>query len=250
MVLRILSYNIQEGGEGRLHDIANVIRQQCPDAVALLEAANRAHVETLAGMVDMQLVFGEGNNSEAHIAWLSRYPIARSRNHRDTRLAKTLLEIEVRAEVAGVRLFATHLGSRWDVPQPPDEVPVILQLLRSASGRPHALVGDFNALHPDDPVGQPPDGVQKRGEAVDGAPRQAIGMLLEGGYVDCYRALHPDTPGYTYPSEHPWLRLDYVFASPALARGLRACNVVQGATAAGASDHFPVRAEFALDRSP
>jgi exonuclease III len=28
-------------------------------------------------------------------------------------------------------------------------------------------------------------------------PRQVIPLLLEAGYVDCYRALHPTTPGYT-----------------------------------------------------
>ncbi len=60
--------------------------------------------------------------------------------------------------------------------------------------------------------------IQKRGDPVDGAPRLAIRRILEDGYVDCYRRLHPRTPGFTYPSDVPWLRLDYILASPALAQ--------------------------------
>ena len=244
MTLRILSYNIEEGGGNRLDRIAEVIRQAHPDVVALLEAADRGNAEWLAGALNMQLVFGEANNEQDHVVWLSRLPISRSVNRRHPGLAKTLLEIEVVAGDEPVTLFATHLGSRWDVPQPADEIPIILKLMEGAAGTPHVLVGDFNALGPDDPVGQPPGGEPKRGEAIEGAPRPAIRRILAAGYVDCFRMLHPQAPGYTYPSHHPWLRLDYIFASPELAPHLGACEVVQGTAAATASDHFPMRAEF------
>jgi endonuclease/exonuclease/phosphatase family metal-dependent hydrolase len=239
-----MSYNICEGGEGRLSRIAAVIRGQAPHAVALLEAASRAHAGELAELLGMELVFGEANNPIGHIAWLSALPVSRSANHRRPDLAKTLLEIEVVADGAPLTLFATHLGSRWDVPQPEDEIPVIVSLLRQAAGRPHALAGDFNALRPGDPVGEPPAGVQRRGDARDGASRRALRPLLDAGYLDCWRALHPEAPGYTYPTDHPWLRLDYIFASPGPAPALLACDVVQEAETAAASDHFPVVAEF------
>lgn len=61
-----------------------------------------------------------------------------------------------------------------------------------------------------------PPGVEKRGEARPGAERRAIRLLVDAGYVDCYRALHPEEAGYTYPSDAPWLRLDYIFSSPLL----------------------------------
>lgn len=246
MIMRVLSYNIREGAEGRLVAVTDVIRQEQPNAVALLEAASRDNAETLARELDMQLVFGEANNEQGHIAWLSRHPITSSANYRDARLAKTLLGIEMDLDAGSVMLFAAHLGSRWDRPQPVDEVPVILDLLQLAAGRPHALVGDFNALRPDDPVGQPPGAEQKRGDAVDGAPRRAIQMIVDAGYVDCYRQLHPQAPGYTYPSHHPWLRLDYIFASPHLAQRLLACDIVEQTTTITASDHLPVSADFRL----
>src|SRR5947209_4291726 len=112
MTLKVLSYNIREGGDVRLQGIAAIIRQQQPDALALLEATSRANALTLARDLEMQLVFGEANNG-IHVAWLSCLPIQGERNHRLTVLAKTLLEIEVAWEGAPLRLFATHLASRW-----------------------------------------------------------------------------------------------------------------------------------------
>jgi exonuclease III len=93
-------------------------------------------------------------------------------------------------------------------------------------------------------VGPPPRGGARQREAAQDAPRQAIRSLLEAGYVDCYRQLHPQSPGYTYPAAASWLRLDYVFASSPMAERLQACNVIRGAALEQASDHCPIWAEF------
>jgi len=246
--VRVATYNVWEGGEGRLEDVAAVVRAFDADAVAIVEATNRANLDELARLVGMETVFGEANLG-VHLAWLTRLPVRRSRNHRPPLLAKTLLEIEVESDVGPMRVFATHLASRHDPRPPSEEIPAVLEVLRAAGDAPHALVGDFNALAVGDPVGDPPGGVERRGEAVDGVPRLAIGPLLEAGYVDCFRALHPDEPGYTYLAWAPWLRLDYVFASPGLAPRLVACDVVSDEPAARASDHLPVLAEFGVSRT-
>jgi len=244
MALKIVSYNIQEGGSGRLSSIADVLRQQQPDVVALLEASSRATVESLAHELGMEVAFGEANTPIGHIAWLSRLPICRTENRRHPGLAKTLLEIEVSWADAPLHLFATHLSARWDPPEPAEEIPIILDLLRPLAGQPHLLVGDFNALRPGDPVGPPPEGVEKRGDAADGAPRDAIRLILDAGYIDCYRTQHSQSPGYTYPSDRPWLRLDYIFASPPIAASLHGCDVVHADDAVTASDHLPMWATF------
>jgi exodeoxyribonuclease-3 len=253
MTLKVLSYNIWCGGDGRLPEITAIIRRQQPYAVALMEASSRANAEALARDLGMQLAFGEANN-EAHIAWLSRLPIQQVTNYRQTALTKTMLEIEVDWEGAPLHLFATHLASRHDVQWPQEEVRVILGILRPLAGQPHLLVGDLNAFGPDDPVGTPPGDEEQPGQVVNGVPRrpidirrQAIRLLLDAGYVDCYRTLHLQSPGYTYPSAAPWLRLDYVFASPEMAARLWACDLVMGADAEQASDHLPVWAEFLPD---
>jgi exodeoxyribonuclease III len=247
--LKVMSFNIQEGGDGRLQAIAELIRAQDADCVALLEADSLANVEALARDVHMTLTYGEANCPSA-VAWLTRLPPVSSKNHRLPALAKTLLEIEVVTARTPLHLFATHLGSRLDVRQPADEVITILQVLSAVGGDLHMLVGDMNALRPADPKGTPPAGEAKRGDAVAGAPRLAIGRILHAGYVDCFRCTHPRSRGFTYPAHAPWLRLDYIFASPSLAKYLGACDVVNTPAARRASDHLPVWATLTHTVSP
>jgi len=242
MTLRVLSYNLREGGGDRLAGIGDIIRRQRPDAVALVEATSRATL-ALARDLGMKLMFGEANG-EYHVAWLSRLPIRRIENHRLAVLAKTLLEIEVVWAGDPLRLFATHLASRHDPHSPAEEIPAILDVLSRVAESPHLLMGDFSALSPGDLIGTPPHGEEKRGEAVEGVPREAIRLVLEAGYTDCFRTVHPADPGYTYPSTTPWLRLDYIFASAEMAPRLRSCDIVIGKEAERASDHVPIWAEF------
>ncbi|HEY7349954.1 MAG TPA: endonuclease/exonuclease/phosphatase family protein [Ktedonobacterales bacterium] len=79
------------------------------------------------------------------------------------------------------------------------------------------------------------------------APRGGFDLLSQAGYVDCFRALHPREPGFTWPSALPAGRIDYIFASPTLAGRLSACAVEtrgDDIDGAAASDHLPVSAAF------
>jgi endonuclease/exonuclease/phosphatase family metal-dependent hydrolase len=213
--------------------------------VALLEANSQPAVEALGRALGMAMVYGEANCPYA-VAWLSRLPIRSSTNHRLPVLAKTLLEIAVDWDHRPLRLFATHLADRRQAITRPreDEMRAILGVLAAAGSQPHLLVGDLNAIRPGDPVGEPPGGEAKLGDALPDAPRRTIQSLLDAGYVDCYRAIRPRRPGYTYPSQAPWLRLDYLFAFPAMATGLASCDSTDGDLARRASDHLAVTAEF------
>jgi len=82
--------------------------------------------------------------------------------------------------------------------------------------------------------------------------RWTVPRLTEAGYVDCYRRVHPEGPGYTSATWMPAARVDYVFADPCMAERLVGCDVVgldgEGAAdVAGASDHFPVVADFRVE---
>ena len=84
--------------------------------------------------------------------------------------------------------------------------------------------------------------------------RWTVQHLRDLGYTDCYRALHPDD-GYTCATWMPAARIDYVFADPALAPGLRRCDVIGSdrlpdPDVASASDHLPVMADFDLSAQP
>jgi len=211
--------------------------------VALLEVDSLRNAEALASELRMALTYGEANCPSA-VACLTTQPPVKAENHGLPQLAKTLLEIELAWDGALLRLFATHLASRWNIQQPADEVVTILQALEQSGGDRHVLAGDVNALRPGDPVGTPPAGEDRRGVAVDGAPRLPIRLILEAGYVDCFRHLHARRRGVTYPSQSPWLRLDYIFASPGLGPYVDRCDVVDTRLARRASDHLPVVASF------
>jgi endonuclease/exonuclease/phosphatase family metal-dependent hydrolase len=242
MPLKVLSYNILDGGGDRLPRIVALIREQQPDAVALLEANSRVNAESLASDLEMTLAYGEAN-SEYAVAWLSRLPIERAQNHRHSIFVKTLIEVELLWQGRPLSLFATHLKAgrtQADAERRVQEVEVILERCHALAEAPHLLVGDFNAVHPGDRVGTPP-----AGETQGYVARQPIQMLLDAGYVDCYRQMHPNRPGYTYPAHHPWLRIDYIFASPSLAAYLVASDLIIQERQGLSSDHFAVWAEFA-----
>ncbi|HLW00623.1 MAG TPA: endonuclease/exonuclease/phosphatase family protein [Ktedonobacterales bacterium] len=79
------------------------------------------------------------------------------------------------------------------------------------------------------------------------APRGGFDLLRRAGYVDCFRALHPSEPGFTWPAGLAAGRIDYIFASSTLAARLAASAVETGSAdvnGADASDHLPVFAEF------
>jgi endonuclease/exonuclease/phosphatase family metal-dependent hydrolase len=222
--VRVLTWNIWNGGQGRTDAIERVLREQNADVVALQEANDRAAVEGLAGALGMGLVYGEANSPFA-VAWLSRMHVERAQNHRLPVLEKTLLEIEV----AGLRLFATHLSAghtRAHEPRRIAEAEAILDVARGAD----MLVGDFNAVHPDDEIGEPPPK-----EQLEHASRRPVELVLDADFTDCYRSLHDDA-GWTYLSWHPWARIDFVFAR----RATQACEVVE----TDASDHFLVVGDF------
>ncbi|ACG79426.1 exodeoxyribonuclease III [Phenylobacterium zucineum HLK1] len=119
-----------------------------------------------------------------------------------------------------------------------------------ASGAPVALAGDFNVVptaldiyrvkpHTTDALQQP-------------QTRAAWRRLLDQGWTDAVRALHPDAPMFSFWDylRNAWdrdagMRLDAVLLSPSLAPRLRAAGVdrdVRGRP--GASDHAPVWIEL------
>jgi endonuclease/exonuclease/phosphatase family metal-dependent hydrolase len=79
-------------------------------------------------------------------------------------------------------------------------------------------------------------------------PRWSIAEIQRTGYVDCFRRMQPEEPGFTCPAIMPAGRIDFIFASPELAPRLCGCSVLSGGAdvrGAQASDHLPVVADFA-----
>ena len=79
--MRLMSYNILEGGKGRIDPIAEVIRQADPDVVVILEAWDRLALIKLADRLGMDYFHAQSpGNPEGHNALLSRWPIREAVN--------------------------------------------------------------------------------------------------------------------------------------------------------------------------
>ena len=121
-------------------------------------------------------------------------------------------------------------------------------------GVPAVLAGDYNVVPTDFDIYATRSFVDNA--LLQPAPRAAFAQLVEMGWCDSLRELHPDQPMFTFWSylRNRWprdagLRLDHLLLSPVLASRLRAAGVdrdVRGM--ANASDHAPAWIELAPGR--
>ncbi|MEA2639321.1 MAG: exodeoxyribonuclease [Chloroflexota bacterium] len=234
--------------------IAEVIRAQGADAVTLMEATKRSEVEWLARELGMDCFYGDGNH-EWSVVWLSRLPIVRAANYPLAPLFHTLAEIEIQWDGRPLRLFGTHLRSFGpqsrigvEARRRTAEAQAILEVLRDVGDQPHLLAGDFNSARPRETVAwrEPLHPWLDRIHHIPYA-RRPPHTIVDAGYADCYRTLHLRGPGYTFRTDLPWERIDFIFASPSLAPHLTACDVATAGPITEASDHFPVWATFRKD---
>ena len=276
----LMSYNIFLGGAGRLDAITSIVREVGPDLLGIQEADDEEAIARLADATGMDYVYGFANTIH-HVAFLSRFPLLDSTNHPHPGIMrKTLLEACVRLPdereltlfVAHLSATATALGERHRL----REMEAILGSIAANNGQPHLLFGDCNAVAPGDSLiverltthytnkmTGAGIGYERRRRVTIGSlldrglqsgwqtpqvlvPRTLVRRVLEAGYTDCYRHLHPEDPGYTFPAPNPGIRIDYIFAPPSMRRGLLSCEVVDLPAAATASDHRPLLARFAL----
>ena len=141
----------------------------------------------------------------------------------------------------GVHLSAVHAA--WTERRRALELGNLLRTIRTHDRGFHLLAGDFNTLAPGDVLDfrKLPTRLRALVWLSGGRIRwRTIQIVLNAGYVDVFRRLHPDDRGLSFPVWDPHVRLDYVFAPAGHAGALAACHVVSHPAAALASDHFPL----------
>src|SRR5437773_11205298 len=77
--MRLVSYNILDGGEGRADPLAEVVEAQRADVVCLVEATDMGVIERIASRLKMDYVQAAGR--EQATALLTRYTSRESNNH-------------------------------------------------------------------------------------------------------------------------------------------------------------------------
>jgi len=249
--LRLLSYNIRYGGVGREEAIAEAVRTCEPDVVVLQEATDPRVVERVAELTGM---LRWGARPQHSMAYMSRIELASREWHRPRGARHPFLELVPAGtdlRVFGLHLTAVH--SLWTERQRVRELRAMLAGIERHQEGFHVLVGDFNALSPGEllDVGRMPPRLRVLVWLSGGAARMkqlAIQTVLDGGYVDAYRAVHPNDRGFTFPTWDPHVRLDYMFLPSRFRVRIASCDVVRSPGAVrAASDHFPLLAELRLD---
>jgi endonuclease/exonuclease/phosphatase family metal-dependent hydrolase len=253
--MRIVSYNILDGGEGRADPLAEVIEAQRPDIVALIEADVPVVVERIAKRLSMDFVTGEGRQHS--VALLSRWPITQSINHAG-----------LNAEIYRCFMEATVLdptGAEWPVgvvhlpagatdaaeESRIHDLSIILELFKPhrLANRPHLFCGDFNSnaiYQKIDPAKCRRDTRQAWEANGQTLPRKVIREVVRAGYTDTHAVRHNELSELTgsFDTQMPGQRVDYIFAFGLPDTAVKDTWVEQDRLAKYASDHFPVGAEF------
>jgi endonuclease/exonuclease/phosphatase family metal-dependent hydrolase len=254
--VRLLTYNIREGGVGRAEAIAEVIRAASPDVVALQEATDPAVVERIANVAGFPF---HGSRRSHSTGFLSQVPVLEYEWRHPRRTRHALLEVSLADGLP--RVFVLHLRawfSKWSEQRRARELRGLLDGIREQLIREqhafafHLLAGDFNALAPGERFDSSTMPTWIRGMIwLSGRDiaRSTIEMMQADGYVDAWRTVHADlqnAPGYTFPVWNPHVRLDYVFTPAEYASRLTACEVRTVPEAVRtASDHLPLLVEIA-----
>jgi len=251
--MRLVSYNILNGGEGRADPLAEVIEAQRPDVVALVEADNLEVIERIAGRLKMDYIFAPTGGHAGAI--LSRWPIAATINHAVGGACWMNAFVEARVvdpkgfewPIVAVH-FAAHASEAREQERERQLEP-LLKKLAPLQGRPHLIVGDFNSNSPIqkiDIVKCKPRTQQEWKENGGTIPRRVVQRLLDAGYVDTLHAVSPaeaESVG-TFTTQFPGQRIDYIFAHGIDRSRIKRAWVEPDRLAKYASDHFPVGVEI------
>ena len=152
--MRLLTYNIREGGVGRAEQIAEVIKAASPDVVALQEARDPAVVEQIAKLAG----FKQWGSRVSHsTGFLSNIPVTAHAWRHPPRTRHALLEVALADGYP--RLFVVHLRawfSKWSERSRTRELRGLMDGIKEQLEKEHRafafhlFAGDFNALAPDE----------------------------------------------------------------------------------------------------
>jgi endonuclease/exonuclease/phosphatase family metal-dependent hydrolase len=254
--MRIVSYNILDGGEGRADPLVEILLAQRADVIGLVEAEDPAVLERIARRLKMDYVEGVGESGKSS-ALLSRFPIRDSVNHGliQIGLSKSLLQASVEGPGGGLWEFGVvHLHGKAresDEQKREGELRVVLEAFARlrAAGAPHVLLGDFNSNSPLQEIDLARCKPSTREQAAENGgviPRRVVRELLNAGYLDTYDIVNPDLSRKqgTFSTQFPGQRVDYIFAHSIAAERIKSAWIEYDRLARYASDHYPIGVEI------
>ncbi len=250
--LKLATFNIN-GINRRLPNLLAWLAEAKPDAVCLqeLKAEGSAFPEAALRQAGYSAVW-QGQRSWNGVAILARAAPVLTRQ----RLPGDLQDAQARyieAAVQGVLIGCLYLpnGNPYPGPKFSYKLAWFERLIVHAaslleSGLPVVLAGDYNVVPTEFDIYASKS--WKNNALLQPQSRAAFKRLVDQGWTDALRHLHPGKPMFTfwdYFRDHfardAGMRLDHVLLSPAIASSLECAGVDRTVRAAdGASDHAPV----------
>jgi exodeoxyribonuclease-3 len=255
--VKIATYNVN-GINGRLANLLDWLAHAKPDAVALQEL--KAPDERFPAAAIEAAGYGavwHGQKSWNGVAILARgaTPVETQRGLPDDPDPAQSRYLE--AAVDGVLIGCVYLpnGNPWPGPKFDYKLSWFDAFARHAAtlladGLPVVLAGDYNVVPTDLDIYRP--GALAGNALVQPEPRAAYSDLIEQGWTDALRTLHPTAPMFTFWdyfrdafAHNRGMRLDHLLLSPVVAARLAAAGVDRDARArTKSSDHAPAWVEL------
>ena len=125
--------------------------------------------------------------------------------------------------------------------------PAVLDFIKELEkSKPVIMCGDFNAAHTEIDLARPETN-HHNADFTD-EERSGVTNIIKSGFIDTFRALHPDERRYTWWSHMAnararnigW-RIDYFFISDALKENLKSAEIYENVTG---SDHCPISVDM------
>ena len=224
--VRLVSYNILDGGEGRADPLAEVIEAQRPDVVVLVgegRMCGRLSSGWCRERLKMEFVVGEGKNHGGAI--LARGEILESVNHSllHEEFSDCVLEATVLAGGVEWVVTAVHLHARArfeDEAVREKEIAAILDIFgqhrapgAAAFARRGVSMPEFagEEVVVEECKPRTREDTAKNGGVL---PRTAVQKLLSAGYMDSLHAVMGVRAAKigTFTTQHPGQRVDYIFS--------------------------------------
>lgn len=254
--MRVLAYNILDGGGDRTGLLLEVIRRETPDLIALaecrgFEADGRARLRRFERELGMTGVLTEAPSGN-HVALLHRPGTeVFGVSSRSASMLNGCARIVVRtAELGPVAVVAAHLHP-FSATFRTAEMEIVAA--RAGAAGEAIVLGDMNSLAPSDAevdlTGLPRSLAERMRGPTGAVDTRAVALLLARGYRDLGAVAAMPTYPTAIGDEGGGgcrLRLDHVLVTPAVAARCAGFAVPAREPAPRASDHLPVVADFDL----
>ena len=257
--VRILNWNIQQGGGSRIAEIAEHIGAVDCDLVVLTEfqVRNESALRTQLERLGYRSILTSNPPAKRNgVLIASRWPIAPAPRDSAPEFDRERW-LEVRIDEFDLDLVALH------IPGAPDNKfedgygvsgakrkelfwEHVIAYAATHRARNAIVLGDFNT------------GFRIDAEGAMFKKSHFMQKLIDEGFVDAWRYRHPDVRDYTWYSKRTdkstgesadlnGFRLDYVFVSPVLQHGIAGADILQQPRRAGISDHASMVANIAIN---